>query len=292
MYTRRIFVLLTVFLVVLMVIPFVSAQDDTEEDITGIVVNVSQSSNQCGGLGYVVHVKGLVPNKIYWVSAWLGTDTANVPEDNWVWLLGGTYDQLSSDGNGTLTIPMHQTWANRTNPDLGMILNINVWGEPNFNLWTRALLAPCPSGSGGAILGTYPPDFYTKPDADFWNWWWDNRGTTVADWGEDGLVVVTADDGIAVYGVGSDVYVDPITGEEWPFNPGYLAVSATHDELTGADTSAGNVLVAQSDDGYFRIYKLATGEYQVNVGPNWEGVERVLVMPHLSNVGTYTYEIR
>lgn len=50
-----------------------------------------------------------------------------------------------------------------------------------------------------------------------------------------------------------------------------------------------NLLLAQSPDGRYAIYRLTTGEYQVNVGPNEDGKVYVVIFEDLSGSGAYTY---
>jgi hypothetical protein len=56
-------------------------------------------------------------------------------------------------------------------------------------------------------------------------------------------------------------------------NRGAIGLIVTHDELNGAVPTAGNTLIAQTDQCTVgvAVYRLASGEYQLNIGPDPEG---------------------
>ena len=52
-----------------------------------------------------------------------------------------------------------------------------------------------------------------------------------------------------------------------------------------------NTLIATSDDGYYRFYRLTTGELQLNIGPDFEGKEFVTIFNSGGQVvRTYTID--
>ena len=49
-----------------------------------------------------------------------------------------------------------------------------------------------------------------------------------------------------------------------------------------------NLLIAQSEDGTVALYKLTTGEYQVNAGPDADGYVYVLIWTGIPAEDVYT----
>lgn len=90
----------------------------------------------------------------------------------------------------------------------------------------------------------------------------------LCDWGTNGAVYASSD-GIYVYGIDAQ-------------GVGYLTtfISAGDIALSPGQPPV-NTLLASSGDGRFRIYRLTTGEFQVNAGPDFEGKERVVIFTGL-----------
>jgi hypothetical protein len=73
----------------------------------------------------------------------------------------------------------------------------------------------------------------------------------------------------------------PYDEEEWQ-----VAIAQTDDELDDSDTG----LIASH--GNIDLYKLATGEYQVNNGPDAEGKVHVVVFDeNFNEISHYTYSV-
>ena len=84
--------------------------------------------------------------------------------------------------------------------------------------------------------------------------------------------------GIVVYGIDSD-------------SEGFVAVFASEDDIKSVPPKPEtNTLIKRSVDGKYAIYRLDTGEFQVNVGPDRNGDVRVVIFPDLSGKGAYGYQ--
>jgi hypothetical protein len=53
-----------------------------------------------------------------------------------------------------------------------------------------------------------------------------------------------------------------------------------------------NTLIAATDDGQFALYKLTTGEYQINIGPDAEGKIRVMIFDAIPPTNVYGYDLQ
>lgn len=92
--------------------------------------------------------------------------------------------------------------------------------------------------------------------------------------------VYADEDGVAVYAIN-----DKSVGE--------LALFVTTEELKALPEKPDeNLLVAQSEDGKFALYKLTTGEYQVNMGPDAEGKVQVIIFDALPPKKVYGYQFK
>lgn len=83
-----------------------------------------------------------------------------------------------------------------------------------------------------------------------------------------------------------DLYIDiwQLDGH----NIGYRALYISSDELLAlSDFPAENILIAS--DGFIGVYKLTTGEYQVNVGPLADGKVHVIIFDGIPPTHTYGY---
>lgn len=100
--------------------------------------------------------------------------------------------------------------------------------------------------------------------------------------GNSEAVLFTSSDGLGInlYGINSD-------------GDGYYVFSITEDDVAAyADNPpAVNTLIKQSDDGYFSLYVLTTGEFQINIGPDEEGKTYVIIFDGLSPNNVYGYTI-
>ncbi len=72
---------------------------------------------------------------------------------------------------------------------------------------------------------------------------------------------------------------------------GVLAFVLTADELAEweARDVAENTLIAQTEDGSIALYKLTTGEYQINAGPDPDGKVEVTIFDGFPPSNTYGY---
>ncbi len=74
---------------------------------------------------------------------------------------------------------------------------------------------------------------------------------------------------------------------------GKLALFVSAEELEALPENPDeNLLVAQSEDGKFTLYKLTTGEYQVNMGPDAEGKTQVIIFDALPPKKVYGYQFK
>ena len=90
--------------------------------------------------------------------------------------------------------------------------------------------------------------------------------------------VYTDEDGIGVYGVDEN-------------GDGFEALFISAAELAALpDMPAENLLLAGDADGPFAIFKLTTGEYQVNIGPDAEGKVQVVIFDGIPPTTVYGYE--
>ncbi len=96
---------------------------------------------------------------------------------------------------------------------------------------------------------------------------------------------------VAVYydqetGEGLSIYAINASGE------GSLVIRLTPEELAewAAMTVTQNTLIAQNADGTIALYKLTTGEYQLNVGPDEEGKVQVTIFDGFPPTNTYGYD--
>jgi len=87
---------------------------------------------------------------------------------------------------------------------------------------------------------------------------------------DDGRLNVDAGAPVSIYCQGKDVQIYAINSD----SEGELALMVTADQL-GGDPPSENTLLAQAD--LIRLYRLTTGELQVNVGPDFEGKEYVFI---------------
>ncbi len=70
---------------------------------------------------------------------------------------------------------------------------------------------------------------------------------------------------------------------------GHLLIDVSADVLADLpDFPAENTLIAQSEDGSVALYKLTTGEYQVNAGPDADGFVYVLIWTGFPPEDVYT----
>lgn len=93
------------------------------------------------------------------------------------------------------------------------------------------------------------------------------------------------------YGTGTGLHIysiDEATGE------GTLALEVTPEMIAAVpEMPAANTLIAATADGRIALYRLTTGEYQVNTGPNAEGYIDVVIFDELSPLSSYyTYRFR
>ncbi|MBI5928956.1 MAG: hypothetical protein HY862_06590 [Chloroflexi bacterium] len=73
-------------------------------------------------------------------------------------------------------------------------------------------------------------------------------------------------------------------------NLGYEVLTIPADELLALpDFPAENLLIASTADEFIRVYKLTTGEFQVNVGPLVDGKIHVLIFDGIPSTHTYGY---
>jgi hypothetical protein len=73
---------------------------------------------------------------------------------------------------------------------------------------------------------------------------------------------------------------------------GTLALSVDPDSLDALpDFPETNTLIAQSADGFVSLYKLTTGEYQFNIGPDAEGKTRVIIFDGIPPSNVYGYQL-
>jgi len=90
-------------------------------------------------------------------------------------------------------------------------------------------------------------------------------------------------------GMGLHIYgIDDATGE------GTLALEVTPEMIAAVpEMPPANTLIAATADGRIALYRLTTGEYQVNSGPNVEGYIDVVIFDELSPLSSYyTYRFR
>lgn len=86
----------------------------------------------------------------------------------------------------------------------------------------------------------------------------------LGNFGGDGAVYASSTRGITVYAIDASLRGTPV-----------IAVSAA--DLQRYIDNPRTTLLASSADDKFRLYSLATGEFQVNVGPDEKGEVRVVV---------------
>lgn len=71
---------------------------------------------------------------------------------------------------------------------------------------------------------------------------------------------------------------------------GSPALTISADELSALpDHPANNLEIARTADGFIRVYKLTTGEFQVNVGPLPDGKTHVVIFDAIPPTRTYGY---
>lgn len=108
----------------------------------------------------------------------------------------------------------------------------------------------------------------------------------------DRIVINTGSLGVAVFaeeyadgGVGLDIYV---TGED---GKGRLIFDISGDLLAALpEHPASNVQLAVTEDGKIALYRLTTGEFQLNVGPDMAGTVKVAVFDAAPPSRVYYYE--
>ncbi|MCA9913306.1 MAG: hypothetical protein KC496_08145 [Anaerolineae bacterium] len=96
---------------------------------------------------------------------------------------------------------------------------------------------------------------------------------------------------VAVYydaetGEGLSIYAIDDSGE------GSLAIRVTPEQIAEWDamTVSENTLIAQSANGKISLYKLTTGEYQLNVGPDEDGKVQVTIFDGFPPTNVYGYD--
>jgi hypothetical protein len=114
-------------------------------------------------------------------------------------------------------------------------------------------------------------------------WYVDYTGSAIiqVDWGSAGFVPLGVDGrfcfgagetAAALYAVGDGFQVYGVSSQD----TGWLALNITADALDELPAMLEqNLRVATSKDGKIAFYKLTSGEYQINVGPDLEGKTHV-----------------
>jgi hypothetical protein len=95
------------------------------------------------------------------------------------------------------------------------------------------------------------------------------------------VAIYPHDDGLRMYNIGPD-------------GAGTLALEVTADMIAAVPAlPAENTLIASNPDGTIAVYRLTTGEFQVNAGPNVEGWIDVTIFSEIySSAPYYTYRFK
>ena len=163
---------------------------------------------------------------------------------------GVLYDILPAPANGPVNGGSWPDWIIANS----VILDTTTLAEPDGGWPQCGELAP-----GGTIFN--PDDGRLNPDA----------AAPAAFYAPD-------DGSLQVYGIDAQSH-------------GYLAIYISSDEVAALPASPEeNLKIAESDDGKIALYKLTTGEYQVNAGPDFEGKVFVYIFGNdpLALVKSYT----
>ncbi|GAB4510854.1 MAG: hypothetical protein OHK0046_08150 [Anaerolineae bacterium] len=122
----------------------------------------------------------------------------------------------------------------------------------------------------------YIPDCSKLPTVDVLQSLEDRR---IGDLGASGAVYAV-DGTIVVYGINDN-------------SDGYTTVTLDTTALENNTAVEENTLLASSEDGKYAIYRLTTGQFQVNIGPNANGEVRVLIFNDLSGevVQQYNFNV-
>ena len=161
------------------------------------------------------------------------------------------------------------------NPTLidGTPLTVSVTvSPPNSGADSRGPIA-C---TGGII----PPSPSAPSEAEFVSAPIINDGRINPGKGDMNAVIYeTEQGGIEVYDVGDS-------------GTGFLVISVTDEALAGYPEKPGeNTLISSSADGKTALYKLTTGEYQVNTGPDGEGKVTNIIFTGRDNVYLREYNV-
>jgi hypothetical protein len=98
------------------------------------------------------------------------------------------------------------------------------------------------------------------------------------DYGAIGALYASDNEGIQIYGIDKS-------------SSGWLAAQISTSALANLPAKPDeNILVAGSEDGRFTLYKLTTGEYQANIGPDSNGKVQVTIFDNVPATHVYGYD--
>lgn len=142
-----------------------------------------------------------------------------------------------------------------------LTMTYDLYDSEGGHLSYQILTVECLSHNGSA---TYTLDYGLVPVEDRNN-----------DSGDDSVVVnrpspILTDPTSSVSINGLNFYV-------WGTQPPSLLFTIPSEQIEAVPSGEQHTLIAQSDNGYYRFYRLNTGELQLNTGPDFEGKEFVTV---------------